>query len=54
MDGFQTEVVVRLPLAEATYRVLSQVLSDDLLAEIYDLYRGHGYEREISAWFNPR
>ena len=48
MDGFQTEVVVRLPLAEATYRVLSHVLSDDLLAEIYDLYRGHGYEREIT------
>ena len=48
MDGFQTQVVVRLPLAEATYRILSHVLTDDLLAEIYALYRGHGYEREIS------
>jgi len=48
MDGFQTQVVVRLPLAEASYRVLSHVLSDDLLAEMYALYRGHGYELEIS------
>jgi hypothetical protein len=48
MDGFQTQVVTRLPLAEATYRVLAHILSDDLLDGLYDLFRGHGYAREIS------
>lgn len=48
MDGFQTQVVIRLPLAEAMYRVLGHVLSPDMLASLYDLYRGHGYEEAIS------
>jgi hypothetical protein len=48
MDGLQTQVVTRLPLAEATYRVLAHILNDDILDGLYDLYRGHGYAREIS------
>jgi Transposase DDE domain len=48
MDGFDLQVTARLPLAEAAYRVLSHVLSDSFLADLYDRHRGRGYEREIS------
>jgi hypothetical protein len=48
MDGFNLQVTARLPLAEAAYRVLSHVLSDSVLADLYDRHRGRGYEREIT------
>jgi hypothetical protein len=47
MDGFQTQVVARLPLAQTVYRILGHVLRDSVLDTIYDLFRGRGYEGEI-------
>jgi DDE family transposase len=42
------EVCTRLPLAEATLRLLDAVTHDDFLREVFDRYRGRSYEREIS------
>lgn len=48
MDGFSKEVLARLPLAEGTLSLLSWVLDSEFLEEVYDEYRAHSYERELS------
>jgi hypothetical protein len=42
------EVCTRLPLAEATLRLLDCVTHDDFLDHVFDRYRGRSYEKEIS------
>jgi hypothetical protein len=49
-DDMQTarEVSTRLPLAEATLRLLDHVTADDFLGEVFDRYRGRSYEAALS------
>jgi hypothetical protein len=42
------EVCTRLPLAEATLRLLDGITHDDFLDHVFDRYRGRSYEEEIS------
>lgn len=42
------EVCTRLPLAEATLRLLDSVTHDDFLTDVFDRYRGRSYEKDIS------
>jgi hypothetical protein len=42
------EVCTRLPLAEATLRLLDGVTHDDFLDHVFDRYRGRSYQKEIS------
>jgi hypothetical protein len=42
------EVCTRLPLGEATLRLLDGVTHDDFLDQVFDRYRGRSYEKEIS------
>jgi Transposase DDE domain len=46
--GVAREVCTRLPLAEATLRLLDAVTQEDFLHEVFDRYRGRSYEKEIS------
>ena len=47
MDGFEREVLARLPLADATLRVLAHTCQDDFVDEVFDEHRGRGYERDL-------
>ncbi len=48
MDGFEQEVCQRLPLADATYRLLDFVTHDAFLDEIFARHRGASYEDVIT------
>lgn len=48
MDGFDKEVLTRLPLADAVLRVLSFVLDTSHLEELFDRFRGRCYDKLIS------
>jgi hypothetical protein len=47
-SSFDTEVLRRLPLAEATLSLYRWALDDAFLASLWDDHRGRNYEREIS------
>jgi hypothetical protein len=46
--SFDAEVCRRLPLADATLRLLDYVADAAFLAELYEQHRGRSYERKIS------
>jgi hypothetical protein len=48
MDSFGRQVLDKLPLAEATLRVLSFALQDSFLEECYQGSRGQSYTKVIS------
>ena len=48
MDGFEIEMMRRLPLAQAVLRLFGYTFSDDFLNSIYEGGRGRGYEREVT------
>lgn len=48
MDEFDSEVLARLPLAQAALSVLRFVCDDELLDLIFDRYRGRCYERDLT------
>jgi hypothetical protein len=44
MDGFQEELLHRLPLAQAALRVFGYALDTTMLQEVFEAHRGHCYE----------
>lgn len=46
-EGFAPEALKRLPLAEATYRLLDHTLDDDALDDLFQSHRGRSYEKRI-------
>ena len=48
MDGFSLQVLKKVPLAQATFRVLSFALDDGLLDAIYEEHRGETYTKIIT------
>lgn len=48
MDGFSTEVLSRLPLAEGVLSLLSWVLDPQFLETVFDEHRGRSYRAELS------
>jgi hypothetical protein len=48
MDGFEREVLSRVPLAEAVWTLLRYVADEHLLAELFESHRGTGSEREVT------
>jgi len=44
MDGFQVELLRRLPLAQAVLRLFEYALDAETLAGLYEGHRGRGYE----------
>ena len=47
MDGFEREVLGRLPLAESALTVLSHVCQEEFLSEVFEEHRGRCYEQEL-------
>lgn len=47
MDGFDREVLTRLPLAKAVLSVLGYVCDDGYLNDVFDRHRGRCYERDL-------
>jgi hypothetical protein len=48
MDGFTTEALKRLPLAEATLRLFQYAFDSETLDEIFQAHRGRSFERTLS------
>lgn len=48
MDGFERELLARLPLAEAALLLLSHLFEERFLDRLYDEHRGRGYERGLT------
>jgi hypothetical protein len=48
MDDFNTELLSRLPLAEAVLLALSHVAQASFLNDLYDRFRGRTYEKTLS------
>jgi len=48
MDGFSLQILKKVPLAQATFRVLSFALDDGLLDAIYEEHRGKTYTKIIT------
>jgi hypothetical protein len=48
MDPFTLETLRRLPLADASYRLLAFITQPDFLAALFDRHRGASYEKVIS------
>ena len=47
MDGFQSEILARLPLAEAVWTLLWHVADEPTLSQLFERHRGTGSEREV-------
>lgn len=47
MEGFEREVLKRVPLAEAVWTLLRHVADEGLLAELFERHRGVGSQREV-------
>ena len=47
MDGFDEEVLARLPLAEAVWTLLRHVADESLLSQLFERHRGTGSERDV-------
>jgi hypothetical protein len=48
MDGFELELLNRLPLAEATWLLYRYVANDKVLNGVFEAHRGRGYERSLA------
>jgi len=48
MDGFEAEVLARLPLAEAAWQVWRWAADEDHLREVFESSRGRCYEKQLS------
>ena len=48
MDGFQIELLARLPLAQAALKVFDYVFDLDALNRLFDAHRGRCYQKELS------
>ena len=48
MDGFEKELLRRLPLAEAVWRLLGHVANDAVLSEVFEAHRGRHYQKDVS------
>lgn len=48
MEGFQAEILKRLPLAQAVFHLFSHVLDRTHLEGLFERHRGRCYERELS------
>lgn len=48
MDGFEVEVLNRLPLAEAVPTLFRYVANDQMLNEVFDQCRGRAYESRLT------
>jgi hypothetical protein len=48
MDAFAEQVVSRLPLAEATWRMLRYALDDKFLGDLFQRHRGCGSEQKVT------
>src|SRR5687768_10286351 len=50
MDGttFQSELLSRLPLAQAVFRLFAYALPEPFLQELYEEHRGRCYERALT------
>jgi hypothetical protein len=47
MDGFESEVLKRLPLAEAVWTLMRHVVSPEFARDVFDRHRGTGSELQI-------
>ena len=47
IDPFHTAALARLPLAEASLRILDHILDTDGLARIFEEHRGGAYDRKL-------
>src|SRR5688572_27128451 len=47
MDGFEVELLNRLPLAQATLKLFDHVFQPEALNALYEQHRGRCYEREL-------
>jgi hypothetical protein len=48
MDGFDAQLLARLPLAQGMIELFDHVLDDDLCGEVFDAHRGRCYEDELT------
>lgn len=48
MDGFDAQLLARLPLAQAVLELFDHVLDDDLCGAVFDEHRGRCYEDELT------
>lgn len=48
VGSLATEVLARLPLAEAFYRLWRHLANDDALQSIFDQHRGRSYQQDLS------
>jgi hypothetical protein len=48
MEGFDREVLSRVPLAEGVLVLLKWVLAEEHLARLFDTYRGRAYEKIVT------
>jgi hypothetical protein len=47
VEGFEREVLARLPLAEAVWTLLRHVADESLLSQLFERHRGTGSERDV-------
>jgi hypothetical protein len=48
MDGFDAQLLARLPLAQGMIELFDHVLDDGLCGEVFDAHRGRCYEDELT------
>src|SRR5438067_2144500 len=48
MDGFDAQLLARLPLAQGMIELFDHVLDDDLCGEVFATHRGRCYEDELT------
>jgi hypothetical protein len=48
MDGFDAQLLARLPLAQGMIELFDHVLDDTLCGEVFDAHRGRCYEDELT------
>lgn len=48
MDGFERELLTRLPLAEATLKLFSHEFDESFIQSLFERHRGRCYQKELS------
>src|SRR5712675_2355712 len=48
MEGFDAQLLARLPLAQGMIELFDHVLDDGLCGEVFDAHRGRCYEDELT------